>query len=261
MERLDHPRIVPIIDVGEDKSGGFLVNGMGLQYIAMEYVDGCALDRLLVSEELLDEDLIVEVMCRVAEGLQHAHSKGVIHRDVKPSNFLVSRQGQILITDFGIAWATGEAAITKDGERPGSPHYISPEQAAGRSAAIDARSDIYSLGIVLYQMITGRVPFDGDTPAPTILIKHRSELPLPPTEVRADVPEDLARVAMKCLEKDPDARYQTAQALIDDLPARPSAASKLARLVEKTVSQKNVTDTNVRGSAANGRQRSGGRSK
>jgi len=241
MRRLDHPNIVRIIDVGEDRSGEYLVGGMGLQYIAVRYVDGCSLDRLLAAGRSLEERVVAELVRCVAEALQHAHERGVVHRDVKPSNILISHEGQVFITDFGIARAKGEATITQPGERPGSPHYISPEQAAGRG--MDKRSDIYSLGVVIYQMITGRVPFDGDAPVQTILIKHQTEPPVPPEEIRPDVPRVPAAIALKCLEKAPAERYQSAQEIVDRLPLRPSAAGELAKLVAEATSREKTSAT------------------
>ena len=194
----------------------------------MDYVDGCSLTRLLLAAAPLEERIIMEIIRCVAGALQIAHDQGVVHRDIKPSNILISSKGQVFITDFGIARAAGEATITRPGEVPGAPLYISPEQAAGQEG--DQRSDIYSLGVVIYQMITGQVPFDG-TELGVVLEKHRTEAPLAPDEIRGDVSKPLMEIVMRCLEKEPDKRYQSAQEIVDKLPLHKSAEPELAALV------------------------------
>ena len=229
MKRLEHPNIVRVLEVGEIKRGRHLVGDMGLQYIVMSYIDGCSLSRLLADEQPLPDQAATEIVRHVAQALQHAHEKGVIHRDIKPSNILISREGEILITDFGIARAQGEATITQPGELPCSPQYVSPEHFTNKK--LDEHSDIYSLGIVLYQMLTGKVPFNGNAPLQTVLSRHQYEEPVPPKEIRGDVPPELAAIALKCLAKEPEKRFDSAEALLAELPPPESAAAILARMV------------------------------
>lgn len=225
---LNHNNIVPILKRGEDKSKEYLEKNKGLPYIAMHYIHGCSLVQLLLAGPPLEERVIMEIIRCVAGALQYAHDQGVVHRDIKPTNILISDEGQVFITDFGIARAVGEATITKSGEVPGTPLYISPEQAAGREG--DRRSDIYSLGVVIYQMITGRVPFHGTQPS-VVLKKHRSEAPVSPEIIRPGLSKPLIEIVLRCLEKDPKKRYQNAQEIIDKLPLFKSAAPELAGLV------------------------------
>jgi pSer/pThr/pTyr-binding forkhead associated (FHA) protein len=229
MERLEHPNIVRVLQVGEVKRGRHLVGDMGLQYIVMSYIDGCSLSRLLAEGQSLPDQVAVEIVRHVAQALQHAHEKGVIHRDIKPSNILISRKGEILITDFGIARAQGDATITRPGELPCSPQYVSPEHFTNKK--VDEQSDLYSLGVVLYQMLTGKVPFDGNAPIQTVLFRHQSEEPVPPEEIRGDVPPGLAAIALKCLAKEPAERFDSAEALLAMLPPPEPAAAILVRMV------------------------------
>jgi serine/threonine-protein kinase len=233
MARLEHPNIVRVLAVGQIKEGRHLVGDMGLQYIVMNYVDGCSLSRLLAGGEPLPDHVAAGVVRHVAQALQHAHKKGVIHRDIKPSNILISREGQVLLTDFGIARAQGEATITQPGELPCSPQYVSPEHFTNQK--VDEQSDIYSLGVVLYQMLTGKVPFDGNAPLQTVLFRHQSEEPVPPKEIRGDVPAELAAVALKCLSKEPTERFDSAEALLAALPPWEPAAAALARMVAEAL--------------------------
>jgi hypothetical protein len=229
MKRLEHPNIVRVLEVGQVKRGRHLVADMGLQYIVMSFIDGCSLSCLLADEQPLPDQISAEIVRHVAQALQHAHEKGVIHRDIKPSNILISRAGEILITDFGIARAQDEAPITQLGELLCSPQYVSPEHFTNKK--IDERSDIYSLGVVLYQMLTGKVPFNGNAPPQTVLSRHQSEEPVPPREIRGDVPPELAAIALKCLAKEPGERFDSAEALLAELPSAESAAAILAHMV------------------------------
>ncbi|HEV2750803.1 MAG TPA: serine/threonine-protein kinase [Gemmatimonadales bacterium] len=213
--RLSHPHIVPIHSVGEGPDG--------LVYFVMAYVDGESLGAKLKRRGRLAPDEARRIMLETADALGAAHALGIIHRDVKPDNILLEgSRGRVVVTDFGIAKAlsstTGGATLTGTGVAIGTPHYMSPEQAAG-DREIDGRSDIYSLGVVAYQMLTGELPFHAPT-VPGILLKHITELAPLVTDKRRDVPNDLAACVMRSLEKDPDDRWPTADALRRALEAR-----------------------------------------
>jgi serine/threonine-protein kinase len=213
--RLSHPHIVPIHSVGEGPDG--------LVYFVMAYVDGESLGAKLKRRGRLPPDESRRIMQETADALGAAHAFGIIHRDVKPDNILLEgSRGRVVVTDFGIAKAlsstTGGATLTGTGVAIGTPHYMSPEQAAG-DREIDGRSDIYSLGVVAYQMLAGELPFQAPT-VPGILMKHITERAPLITERRPDVPEDLAACVMRSLEKDPEDRWPTADALRRALEAR-----------------------------------------
>ncbi len=213
--RLSHPHIVPIHSVGEGPDG--------LVYFVMAYVDGESLAAKLKRRGRLPPDEARRIMLETADALGAAHALGIIHRDVKPDNILLEgSRGRVVVTDFGIAKAlsstTGGATLTGTGVAIGTPHYMSPEQAAG-DREIDGRSDIYSLGVVAYQMLTGELPFHAPT-VPGILLKHITEQAPSITDKRRDVPNDLAACVMRSLEKDPDDRWPTADALRRALEAR-----------------------------------------
>ena len=213
--RLSHPHIVPIHSVGEGPDG--------LVYFVMAYVDGESLGAKLKRRGRLPPDEARRIMLETADALGAAHALGIIHRDVKPDNILLEgSRGRVVVTDFGIAKAlsstTGGATLTGTGVAIGTPHYMSPEQAAG-DREIDGRSDIYSLGVVAYQMLTGELPFHAPT-VPGILLKHITEQAPLITDKRRDVPNDLAACVMRSLEKDPDDRWPTADALRRALEAR-----------------------------------------
>lgn len=233
-EKLKHSNIVPILRFDEDKRKEYLQKNRGQLYIAMQYIDGCSLAELLLAGPPLEERVIMEIIRCVASALQYAHEHGVVHRDVKPNNILVSKTGEVFITDFGIARAKGETTIVKHGELPGAPLYMSPEQGPRKEGdekrEIDQRSDIYSLGVVIYQMITGRVPFEGTDPF-VVIKKHQVEVPVSPEKLRPGVSKQLIEIVMRCLEKDPAKRYQNAQEIVDKLPIFKSAAPELAALV------------------------------
>src|SRR5579883_426453 len=203
---LSHPNIVPVFDWGEDD---------GTYFIVMEYVDGRPLSALLRASGPLPPERAVDIGANVAAALAYAHRHGVIHRDVKPGNVLITDDGLVKVTDFGIARAVNtEDSLTQTGAVMGTATYFSPEQAEG--LGVDARSDIYSLGVVLFEMLTGRPPFLGDTPV-AVASKHVREHPPLPREINPAVPPDLEAVIMKCMAKSPDYRYATAEDLRVDL--------------------------------------------
>ncbi|HET7791642.1 MAG TPA: serine/threonine-protein kinase [Gemmatimonadales bacterium] len=214
--RLEHPNIVPIYDVGKRDD---------LLYLSMRCVDGPSLRQLLTTHKRLSVGDAARLTRQVADALAYAHSQGVVHRDVKPDNILLDSRGHVLVTDFGIAKVVqdvaqvGSSELTTEGMIIGTPQYMSPEQAAGEK--VDARSDIYSLGIVLYQMLAGAAPFDGESSA-KILAKQLTATPEPITRLRPDVSEGLADVLDRMLAKDPARRFQNAadlsRALVDTLP-------------------------------------------
>ena len=222
--RLSHPHIVPIHSVGEAPDG--------LVYFVMAFVDGESLAAKLKRRGRLPPDESRRIMQETADALGAAHALGIIHRDVKPDNILLEgSRGRVVVTDFGIAKAlsstTGPATLTATGVAIGTPHYMSPEQAAG-DREIDGRSDIYSLGVVAYQTLTGELPFHAPT-VPGILMKHITERAPMITDKRADIPEDLAACVMRCLEKDPEDRWPTADALRRALESRSATMHKPRR--------------------------------
>ncbi len=208
---LDHPCIVRIEDF--DNTGA-------LSFLVMEYLTGISLKARLrdlqETRALMPLPEVVTLIAALAEGLDYAHSRGIIHRDVKPSNVLLTPDRGPVLTDFGIARMIEATAITDDRGAPGTPAYMSPEQCQGEPT--DARSDVYALGVLLYQLCTGRVPFDADTPY-AVILKHISAPLPPPTSVRPDLPEGFERVIFKAMAKDPRHRYQTAGAMAHALRA------------------------------------------
>lgn len=200
-----HKNICRMYDLG--KAGGHY-------FITMEYVSGEDLKSFIRRSHQLVVGTAVFIAQQVCEGLAEAHKAGVIHRDLKPANIMIDKKGDAKIMDFGIARSLSVKGLTGAGVMIGTPEYMSPEQVEGKEA--DRRSDIYSLGIILYEMLTGRVPFEGDTPF-TIGIKHKSEVPKDPREFNAQIPQDLSRLILKCLAKEKEKRYQTADELRVDL--------------------------------------------
>ncbi|MBQ7145407.1 MAG: Stk1 family PASTA domain-containing Ser/Thr kinase [Lachnospiraceae bacterium] len=199
---LNHPNIVGVFDVGEQN---------GMYYIVMELVEGINLKKYIEKIGAMDEREAVEVAMQVAKGLEAAHDKGVIHRDIKPQNIIISREGKIKVADFGIARMV--ATETSTTSTMGSVHYISPEQARGD--ACDARSDIYSLGITLYEMVTGRVPFDGDSSV-SVALKHVQDPVKPPRELVPTITQNLEKIILKCTQKNPGFRYANMTDLLVD---------------------------------------------
>jgi len=203
--RLSHPNIVSVYDSGRDAD---------VRYIVMEYVPGVSLAQLLREREQLPVPEAVEIAAQIASALAAAHAAGIVHRDVKPGNVMVDPSGAVKVLDFGIARATTDIALTRTAMVLGSAPYIAPETALGRSA--DARSDIYSLGCVLYEMLTGRPPFIGELPA-VVMNQHATAEPLPPRELRPEIPGALEALVLQMLAKLPLDRPQSARELVGAL--------------------------------------------
>lgn len=204
--RLVHANIVSIFDVGVDN---------GIYYIVMELIQGKTLKEIIVEEGgPLPWKWSVNVAIQIASALEMAHKNNIIHRDIKPHNIIITEDGVAKVTDFGIAKAVSNSTITAFGTTIGSVHYFSPEHARG--GYTDAKSDIYSLGVVMYEMVTGKVPFDADTPV-SVALKHMQEDPVPPIELNPHLPEAVNKIILKALKKDPMLRYQTATELLQDL--------------------------------------------
>ncbi|HZP73980.1 MAG TPA: Stk1 family PASTA domain-containing Ser/Thr kinase [Gaiellaceae bacterium] len=220
---LNHPSIVSIFDRGYAE---------GTYYIAMEYLDGRTLKELLVKNGPTPVPIAIDYARQILGALAFAHRNGIVHRDIKPHNIVVGGDGRLKVTDFGIA-RSGTSQMTEAGSIVGTAQYLSPEQARG--APVDPRSDLYSLGIVLYEMLTGKVPFTGDTPV-EIAMKHLSQVPDPPSKLRPNVPHDLDAIVMRALAKDPEQRYASAEEMDADL-ARVARGVSVSRETEEAMTQ------------------------
>lgn len=200
---LEHPNIVNIYDVGSEN---------GMHYIVMEYVEGITLKTYIEKKGQLSFKEAVSIAIQVGRGIEAAHNKGIIHRDIKPQNIIISTEGKVKVTDFGIARAASSNTISSD--VMGSVHYSSPEQA--RNGFVDGKSDIYSLGIVMYEMVTGRVPFDGDTTV-AVAIQHLQEEMVTPSAYAPNLPISMEKIILKSTQKNPDRRYESITAVLTDL--------------------------------------------
>lgn len=200
---LSHPNIVNVYDVGEDES---------LYYIVMELVEGITLKKFIEKKGRLDVNEAIGIGVQIAQGMEAAHDNHIIHRDIKPQNIIISKEGKVKVTDFGIAKAATSNTITSNAM--GSVHYISPEQARGGYS--DEKSDIYSLGVTMYEMLSGGVPFEGDSTV-TVALAHIQDDAEVLSEIDSQIPESLSRIVQKCMQKKPEMRYLTAASLISDL--------------------------------------------
>ncbi len=200
---LEHPNIVNIYDVGSER---------GMHYIVMEYVEGITLKTYIEKKGQLSFKEAISIAIQVGRGIEAAHNKGIVHRDIKPQNIIISTEGKVKVTDFGIARVANSNTISSD--VMGSVHYSSPEQA--RNGFVDGKSDIYSLGIVMYEMVTGRVPFDGDTTV-AVAIQHLQEEMVTPSAYAPNLPISMEKIILKCTQKNPDRRYASMTALLSDL--------------------------------------------
>ncbi len=202
---ITHPNIVSVYDVGKEEN---------LYYIVMELVKGKTLKEIIVEDGALSWKWSVKVAMQIAAALETAHKNNIIHRDIKPHNIIITEEGVAKVTDFGIAKAVSNSTITAFGTTIGSVHYFSPEHARG--GFTDAKSDLYSLGVVMYEMITGRVPFDSDTPV-SVALKHMQEDPIEPIILKPSIPKSVNDIIMKAMRKDPEMRYANATEMLRDL--------------------------------------------
>jgi serine/threonine protein kinase len=202
--KIRHKNVCGMYDLGEHK---------GTHFITMEYVSGEDL-KSLGRRVTFDTGTTIKIAKQVCEGLAEAHRSGVFHRDLKPNNIMIDKEGNARIMDFGIARSLSTKGLTGEGNIIGTPEYMSPEQAEAKE--VDKRTDIYSLGVILYEMVTGQLPFDGDTPL-AISMKHKGEYPKEPKGINPHIPDALNRLILRCLEKDKKTRYESADELISDL--------------------------------------------
>lgn len=204
---LSHANIVSIYDVGFEEESN-------LYYIVMELVKGKTLKQIIKKDGVISWKWAVNIAMQIASALEEAHKNGIVHRDIKPHNIIITEDGVAKVTDFGIAKAVSNSTITAFGTTIGSVHYFSPEQAKG--GITDAKSDLYSLGVVMYEMLTGKVPFDADTPV-SVALKHMQEEAPEPIELNEDIPNAVNQIVVKAMQKDPNERYDSATEMLNDL--------------------------------------------
>ncbi|MCY6483998.1 Stk1 family PASTA domain-containing Ser/Thr kinase [Clostridium aestuarii] len=202
---LSHNNIVSIYDIGSEEN---------INYIVMEYIDGKTLKQVINQQKILNYKDAIIIAIQIARALECAHNNNIIHRDIKPHNIMVTKEGIIKVTDFGIAKATTSFTITNSERIIGSAHYFSPEQAKG--SYVNCKTDIYSLGIILYEMVTGKLPYDAETPV-SIALKHIQEAAVPPIQINPSIPQNLNKVILKAIEKEQYKRYDSAQDILLDL--------------------------------------------
>jgi serine/threonine protein kinase/ribosomal protein L40E len=229
--KISHKNVCRMYDLNEEK---------GTQYITMEYVSGEDLKSSIMRVGYLSIGKAVSVTKQICDGLVEAHRLGVVHRDLKPQNIMVDKQGNVRIMDFGIARSLKKKGLTGTGIIIGTPEYMSPEQAEMKE--IDQRSDVYSLGTILFEMVTGRVPFEGETPL-SVAMKHKNEPASDPRELNAQIPEALSRVILKCLEKKRENRYQKAEELLAELNRIEKELPTTERIISrrKPVTRREIT--------------------
>ncbi len=240
--RIQNPHVVSVFDVGcED----------GLYYIVMEYVEGITLKQYIDKKKVIPWKEAVGYTIQISEGLEEAHKNSVIHRDIKPQNIIMANDGILKVTDFGIARATSQSTMTMAKSTIGTAHYLSPEQARG--GYTDERTDIYSLGIVLYEMLTGKLPFNDESPV-AIAIKHIQEKPKRPTELNPEIPLSVEQIVLKAIDKEQGARYESVTAFLKDLRAvlnRPEQSFVSTRQIpsyegDTTIKMPSIHDTDLR---------------
>lgn len=231
--KVSHRNVGRMYHLGEEE---------GIHYITMEYVPGESLKDMIGMMGQLSTGQAVSIARQLCEGLSEAHRLEIVHRDLKPSNIMIDKKGNARIMDFGIARSLKAKGITGAGMMIGTPEYMSPEQVEAQE--VDQRSDIYSLGVVLYEMLTGKVPFAGETPL-SIALKHKSEEPTDPREINSQIPEDLSRMILKCMEKNKEKRYQTVEGLLSELDKIEERLSTIKRIFpkRKPLTKKEIKET------------------